>query len=421
MSVWKDEDLEVFYQEADFDSDHEEVKEIKSSVCSLVEELADFIASEDSLFENSVIPSGSFFEDLKVQGPDEFDFMICLEDLSTDPGVCKKTEIPSRTVRDPGYIALEVTSEAHQRKWQRYISEPGHLLKPDELLQTFEKLVEKAVKERKRNVLVNIGPEITVELRKIPVVLKITWNGSKYRNFAIAIDLTLCIRMSGWPEASDIRSRVKREHPGYEVVQEAIRGGHHLVASTISESGRPKPCWRLSFSVAEGIVLREICKDPKLIHKMTLKLLKVLRKKNEDYLCLFERGSIQEQSSYVHTIPWEFHSYALKTMFLQEWFEYPQDSCWSKDNLRKRLRGILQRIKNSMMQKDIHSFWVPEYKLFNFQARNTVSIDFPVLKLSTLIKKLREVEEPPRTRSDILLETISLMTDQIRESIKANP
>ena len=408
MSAWKDEDLENLYQEADFDSDHAEVKEIKSSVCSLVEELTNFIASEDSLFENSVMRSGSFFEDLKVEGPDEFDFMICLEDLSTDPGVCKETEILSRPIRDPGYIDLQVTSEAHRRKWQDYISEQGNL-KPDELLQTFEKLVKKAVKQRKRDVLVNIGPEITVELRKIPVVLKITWNGNKYRNFAIAIDLTLCIRTSGWPEASDIRHRVKREHPGYEVVQEAIRGGHHVVASTIGEAGQPQPCWRLSFSVAEGIVLREICKDPKLIHKMTLKLLKVLRKKYEDDLCLFERGHKQGESSYVNTIPWEFHSYALKTMFLQEWFEYPQDSYWCKDKLRKRLRGVLQRIKNSMKQKDIRSFWVPEYKLFNFQARNTVLIRFPVLKLSTLIDNLRELGDSPRTSSDILLETFSLI------------
>ena len=122
-----------------------------------------------------------------------------------------------------------------------------------------------------------------VELRKISVMFKITWNGNKYRNFAIAIDLTLCISTSGWPEASDIRHRVKREHPGYEVVQEAIRGGHHVVASTIGEAGQPQPCWHLPFSFAEDIVLREIC-------KMTLKLVKVLRKKNEDYLCLFERG-----------------------------------------------------------------------------------------------------------------------------------
>lgn len=93
--------------------------------------------------------------------------------------------------------------------WQHYISEQGNL-KPDELLQTFKKLVEKAVKQRKRNALCNIGPEITVELRKIPVMFKITWNGNKYRNFAIAIDLTVCISTSGWPEASDIRHRLKR-------------------------------------------------------------------------------------------------------------------------------------------------------------------------------------------------------------------
>ena len=111
MSAWKDEDLENLYQEADFDSDHAEVKEIKSSVCSLVEELTNFIASEDSLFENSVIRSGSFFEDLKVEGPDEFDFMICLEDLSTDPGAARKRKFFQARFE----IRVTLTFKSHPR------------------------------------------------------------------------------------------------------------------------------------------------------------------------------------------------------------------------------------------------------------------------------------------------------------------
>ena len=56
MSDWKDEDSKNLCQEADFDSAHAEVKVIKSSVCSLVKELTNFIASEDSLFETDSDP-----------------------------------------------------------------------------------------------------------------------------------------------------------------------------------------------------------------------------------------------------------------------------------------------------------------------------------------------------------------------------
>lgn len=90
------------------------------------------------------MPSGSFYEDLTVEGPDEFDFMICLADLSQD-GVCEKKDIPLRPVRDPGYVHVQVVNEAYRRLWQRYISRRGNL-RPDLLLQRLLELIEKAVR-----------------------------------------------------------------------------------------------------------------------------------------------------------------------------------------------------------------------------------------------------------------------------------
>ena len=83
-----------------------------------------------------MIPSGSFYEDLKAESPDEFDFMICLEDLS-EPALCEEKEIPLRPVRDPEYIDVQVVSEVRRRRWQRYISRRGNL-RPDVLLQKFQ-------------------------------------------------------------------------------------------------------------------------------------------------------------------------------------------------------------------------------------------------------------------------------------------
>lgn len=404
MNPWKDEELESFCREADFDKDHVEVKEMASRIWDFVHEIAKFIGVEDSLFENSVIPSGSFYEDLKAEGPDEFDFMICLEDLS-EPGVCEEKEIPLRPVRDPGYIDVQVVSEVRRRRWQRYISRRGNL-RPDVLLQKFQQLIEKALKEIKPVAHDRLSwRSFDVVLRKIPVTMKLTWNGNNYSNYEIAVDLTLCIKMPGWPESSDVRNRVERGHPGYKAIREASRVGHHLVASTIGESGKRRPCWRLSFSAAEGILLKHICKSPKPIHKMTVKFLKVLRKKNEEDLCLLERGSVDEEDysafrqSYI-MITWSLSSYVLKTMFLQEWLEFPQDSYWRKDKLRERVKSILKRVQNSVKQRDIRSFWVPDYKLFNFRARNATQVDRSVSKLSSLIDRLGESNEKsqPKTR-----------------------
>ena len=388
MKPFKDGDLLKLYKEAEFDREHVEVKEIETRIRSFVDEITDYVGRQDPLFKNSVIPSGSFYEDLKVEGPDEFDFMVCLEELS-QPGVCVRKDIPFRAVPDPGYVDVQVANKGCRNRFSRYISRRENL-KADVLLKKFQVLITEAVNKRKRLSNDKIAKHVDIELRKIPVTIKLTWNGTKYFNYEICIDLTLCIKMSGWPAASDIRKRVKRSHPGYEVFRKAIREGYHLVASTIGESGKPRPCWRLSFSVAEGTVLKNICGDSKLMHKVGLKVLKVLRKKHEDDLCLFERDTdpddVWPQS---YRITWAFHSYVLKTMFLHEWTEFPEDSYWAKDQLRKRIEGILQRIRTSVIGRDIRSFWVSEYKLFNFRARNATDTRHCEAKLSDLLEKLK--------------------------------
>ena len=138
------------------------------------------------------------------------------------------------------------------------------------LLRRLKELIEKALRRRKGRSREKIAEEVQVELRKIPVTFKVCWKGRKYSNYEIAVDLTLCIKLSGeWPAVSDIRRRLNRGHPGYEAFRKAVRAGYHLVASTIGESGKHRACWRFSFSVAEGIVLKSIFKNLRLVHKVT--------------------------------------------------------------------------------------------------------------------------------------------------------
>ena len=51
-----------------------------------------------------MISCESFHEDLKVGGPDEFDFIMFIEELSSR-GVCVMKDISLRTVPNPGYAA----------------------------------------------------------------------------------------------------------------------------------------------------------------------------------------------------------------------------------------------------------------------------------------------------------------------------
>lgn len=79
--------MENLYKEVKFDGKYEEVKEIEERIINLVDEIFIYIGYKDLFFKNKVIFIGSYFENFKVEGFDEFDFMICLDDLFK-LGVC---------------------------------------------------------------------------------------------------------------------------------------------------------------------------------------------------------------------------------------------------------------------------------------------------------------------------------------------
>lgn len=395
MAHIKNTRLRTLYEDAEFDREHEEVKEIEGTIRNLVQEIAESVAEKDPLFKNTVLQSGSFYEDLKVEGPNKFDFMICMEELS-EPGVCEIKAIPFPSVPDPGYVHIQVQHPEFRERWQEYSSKSKQNLKPDRLLERFKNLVDEALTEKKKDFHDNLEQHFVAELRKIPVTIKLVWNGTKYRNYEISIDLVLCIKVDGWPKDSNFNHRCKRSHPGYDVIEEATQTGYHLIASCIGESGLPRPCWRLSFSKAEGILLKHICKNSELVHKAAVKILKVVRKKNESELCFFDDLEEEEWEEAIcsgaflylsYSVTWAFHSYVLKTMFLHEWFEYPEDSYWTQDKLGKRIHSILVRIHDSLLRKDIRSFWLPDYKLFNFRARRKTKTAACEEKVSMLAKQ----------------------------------
>ena len=363
MASLDNDRLQQLYEQADFVKD-KEVKNIGKAVKQVVEDVAKFIGREDPLFKTCVNPSGSFYEDLKVEQPDEFDFMLCLEELSK-PNICQTSDhIPQRTIKDPGYRAVKVVDSETSERWRSYISS-DQSLNSKAMLERFEHLVSVALNKiplpsKLRYVA------FSAQMRKIPVTFKVTWTGTKYRDLEIFVDLVLCIKRMEWPEASEIDC--PSDHPGYQHLKDVRLLGHHLVASTVGETGESCPCWRLSFSAAEGFVLRKILGNPELVHRAAIMTLKVLRKQHESKLHFLDKDDPLDVS-FVTT--WVFHSYVIKTTFLLEWLEHPEERYWRKDKLAKRVRAILKRMEESLQRKDICSFWVSDYKLFNFKARRS--------------------------------------------------
>lgn len=108
--------------------------------------------------------------------------MICLEELS-EPGVCEVKAIPFRTVLDPGYVHVQIQDPNFQRPWRRYTSKKKpNFLKPKTLLEKFKILIDEVLTEKKKHFCDKLAQEFEAELRKIPVTLKLVWNGTEYRN-----------------------------------------------------------------------------------------------------------------------------------------------------------------------------------------------------------------------------------------------
>ena len=394
--------VETMLKKAEFAVD-DEVKEIGKSVESVVKNIAGTISNYDPLFSNVLVPCGSFYENLKVEQPDEFDYMVCLNQLSKT-GVCMAQENPDQPVPDPGYLQVKLIDEETAVKWRKYISEKK-ILRSEALLERFNELVKRAYNEVTLPKMLSRKILKNVELRKIPVTFHLVWNGTNYKRLDISVDLTLCIKFYGWPEDSDFHLRFQRsgDHPGYSMVSDVKKKGYHLVASSICQSGKISPCWRVSFSVAEGILLRKIRENsPRdTDHGRVIKVLKMIRKENEQELILVEDGG----GSVSYRLTWAFHSYVIKTMFFQEWADFPSDNFWTNDKLLERVRGILRRIRNSVREKNIRSFWMSEYKLFNFRARkaNQQGMEKCESKLDKIIEGLSDLSitrKVPRVKEE---------------------
>ena len=134
------------------------MKEIEETVRHLVQEITKSITEKDPLFTNTILESGSFYEDLKVEGPNEFNFMICLE--LSKPGVCVISAIPFRLVQDPGYVHVEIQDPSKKKE---------NFLKPKTLLEKFKDLVDQVLTEKKEHFPEKLVKEFEAELRKIPV------------------------------------------------------------------------------------------------------------------------------------------------------------------------------------------------------------------------------------------------------------
>ena len=227
-----------------------EVETMKQSIERFMLKWTEKIADIDERFAGSLLHSGSVYECTKVGDPNEFDYMLCLEKLAQE---C--------------LITFDEVTEYDKIIVHKNLEEPegfyGDLfdannLESGRVMSVFVDVAKKALTKldcslvRNELYIEGITDHTLIEDTwalhgTVTCNLKFKWTGMYYKQLVITVDLVPAIPVHLWPQIArqashlltdDIRSR-----------------GCHLV---------PKAgYWRLSFSLAEKLIIESLSQEQK--------------------------------------------------------------------------------------------------------------------------------------------------------------
>ncbi|KAJ8248076.1 hypothetical protein GJAV_G00238000 [Gymnothorax javanicus] len=296
------------------------------------------------------IPTGSYYENVKILEPDEFDVMLALH---VDRADLKKFDL------EGAFYSAALKRTPRDNPLRCFLLE-DNIISASKMMSDFRDHVKKAVKS---------FPGVEVE-RKKPgcpaVTLLIRQKGRE-----ISLDIVLSLKVHGsWPEATagglEIDSWLGRKEkqkfklcPFYLVPKYAGRG-------TEEKDGiSAKDVWRISFSHIEKAILKNHGKEKtcceatgtKCCRKPCLKLLKQL-------LYLLKQRHPKELS--------KFFSYLCKTTLLHACAARVQDSDWAMERLSDCFQQLLQDFEGYLRQAHLSNFFIPAHNLLgsSFTKKN---------------------------------------------------
>ena len=228
-----------------------EMENMKLNIEKFMSKWTEKIAEIDERFTGTLLHSGSVYEGTKVGDPDEFDYMLCLEKLA------RESSISFDEVTEYDKIIVHKNLEESEGSYSELFD--GQQLESGKVMSVFVDVAKKALTKLDFNGLV--PSEMYIEgLTEHTLVedtwalhgtvtcnLKFKWAGLYYKQLVITVDLVPAIPVQQWPQIArqashlltdDIRSR-----------------GCHLV---------PKAgYWRLSFSLAEKLIMASMSQEQK--------------------------------------------------------------------------------------------------------------------------------------------------------------
>ncbi|KAM4607063.1 cyclic GMP-AMP synthase [Polymixia lowei] len=310
-------------------------------VNGIIKDIMDYLKRNTECFtEVTDLRTGSYYENVKISNPDEFDVMMTVPVARADVNPF-----------DDSGAFYHVTLKRDKTPLDRFRLEDG-ILSASEMLKEFRENVKKCVKTLKN---------VTVE-RKVKgcpaVTLAIDLTGGR----TISLDVVLALEVrSSWPRFTVGGLHID-DWLGKKVKQELKRKSYYLVPKyegkgMVEHDGvQARDVWRVSFSHVEKALImnhgsEKTCCEGKerCCRKDCLKLLKHLL------------GLLKEENPLFD----KFCSYHAKTTLFHACCARPKDSDWEASQLRRCFLTLLGDFQQRLREGKLPNFFIPTQNLLS--------------------------------------------------------
>uniref|UniRef100_A0A3B4AAE2 Uncharacterized protein n=1 Tax=Periophthalmus magnuspinnatus TaxID=409849 RepID=A0A3B4AAE2_9GOBI len=298
--------------------------------------------------------TGSYYENLKISNPDEFDIMF--------PIPVQRIDIQPFTEDGAFYVVSLKRGYNPLKRFQ----EDGKPLPASEILQDFRQEVIESIKD---------FPGVSIDRKKrgCPAV---TLN-IKVESRDISLDIVLCLVVqSSWPDFTSDGLKIEA-WLGRKIKKDYKFKPYYLVSKYEGNGNDERDdCWRISFSHVEKEILKnhgsvKTCCEKDGTHccrKNCLKLLKHL-------LSLLK----EQDKSFA-----KFCSYHVKTTFLHACCSRTNDSQWAAADLTQCFEQLLIDFEKHLESRQLNNFFIPAQNLLSGCSQKSCK------SLALRIKKERE-------------------------------
>ena len=364
--------VKSFERQAKFKDDNE-AGIIRQKLERLVSSIQLQVAKRDERFQSTLIKSGSIYEGVKVDQPDEFDYMVRINCLNN------KLRL-SRCENNPGYVRLDQQDET----WREFTDDYG-FFSPNKLCRHFKRLVNESwrtidvpegmtiqelsqgYKEGTWGVVFTalVGGEgrqsevMDIESHGPATTIKVKWNGgSSYSGLIIRVDLTLAVEYA----ISNLPVGLSDKLPQTVASGYLEKAGFHVVPAGFD-------VWRISFSTVEKHILSDSSDE----FKASYRVLKYVRDKAADILDVD-----------ASLVP----SYIFKSVLLSRYFAAGAESK-EKGYWLQQVEDTLDAVLQGIMHGNIQNFFLSGYNLLSTTDHKNKLRQFIVENMLSLVKDLK--------------------------------